>query len=1028
MMHYLLLAIAVWSELSFAQMTFPALPGNNPWDNRPNDPDYKDQWQLFSHLPVDHKNPNVTQFDKDNGSGMGVDLSWQLHTGNSRMRIAVLDSGIRWFEKDLRNRIYLNAGELPFPEGFNTHDVNNDGRFNIEDYISDSRVADHNQNGFLDVEDIILSFSDNLDQDGNGYTDDISGWDFVENDNNPGDRINYGHGTNEGLHTAAEINNGIGSAGICGDCTLMFVRSGDTFIVDSNSFAASVIYATDAGAEIIQNALGGLNNNHFIRYAVNYAYDRDVVVIGTAADETSYHSNQPSITDPIIYPNAVRYDNYLPQDATTFANFNNCSNYGPRLDVTVAALSCSSEATANLGGILGLIKSYSSTLNKVLTAGELISLTKSSATDINFGSNLGNPSRHSTFKGWDSITGFGRVNAWNMMMSLRNKKIPPELRITSPNWFEIYRGSANKSISLKIKIGQPRKGKYKAVVAITRGVDTAESNFIELVTMEDISNGFEGEVAQVSVNDLMKLPANLLDHARYKNAFTFEIKITDEDGMTTAARRTIYAFEDEYLHQNFPWKMRGSGESSGLFTDLDGDGKEEYVTADGSGQIYAFSSVKKLLPGFPAKLPRSRFALKGVDVSPAIVGPIASGDIDADGSPEIVVTSFEGDVVAFDSLGAYKPGFPIRLRPISLEDADASQRLLPGILAAPTLADLTGDGHLEIIVTTLDGHLYIFDSNGDSLSGFPFRVEIGGKRAKIVSSPAVSDMNDDGYLDIIFGSGHRGPLSGNLFVIDGKSIGGQVAYLNGFPTRIPMVRDSILPTIGVGLSMSPAVGDIDADGKKEILVHGVMGKMYAVDETGKIERFFSAKTSATTQVNDSYMLTGLGHPALGVLEPNTPFLNPVGVGVGKKILTSLILGGVRYPYQHMMTAWSVEKQEMLSGFPIATDDIMIFISPTLIDLNGDGTDELLYAGGGNYAHAFKSNGEEFDGFPHFTGGWSISSMNSGDFDGDGLLDIGTTTREGYVFIWKTSARTQRSAESWPTYQGNNQRTGEYKKR
>ena len=114
--------------------------------------------------------------------GFSLDLAWQLSTGRRDVIIAVLDSGIRWNYEDLRLKFHINAGELPPPEGSTVHDANGDGRFDVDDYAGDSRVGDGNGNGLLDPEDLILAFSDCKDDDGNGYPDDISGYDFFGGD------------------------------------------------------------------------------------------------------------------------------------------------------------------------------------------------------------------------------------------------------------------------------------------------------------------------------------------------------------------------------------------------------------------------------------------------------------------------------------------------------------------------------------------------------------------------------------------------------------------------------------------------------------------------------------------------------------------------------------------------------------------------------------------------------------------------------------------------------------------------------
>ena len=97
--------------------------------------------------------------------------------------------------------------------------------------------GDRNNNGVLDAGDLILNFSDGVDDDDNGYVDDISGWDFMKDDNDPYDDTRYGHGTDEARDSVSRADNGIGSAGGCSDCRFIAMRVGDSFITDVNDFA-----------------------------------------------------------------------------------------------------------------------------------------------------------------------------------------------------------------------------------------------------------------------------------------------------------------------------------------------------------------------------------------------------------------------------------------------------------------------------------------------------------------------------------------------------------------------------------------------------------------------------------------------------------------------------------------------------------------------------------------------------------------------------------------------------------------------
>ena len=117
------------------------------------------------------------------------------------------------------------------------------------------------------------TYNNGVDDDHNGYVDDISGWDFLYGDNDPLDTVDYGHGTGEAEDsTAAE--NGTGDVGICPQCQFIPVRVGDSFIADGGRFAAGVLFALDTGAEVIQEALGAINNPRQAQQAIDAAYRR----------------------------------------------------------------------------------------------------------------------------------------------------------------------------------------------------------------------------------------------------------------------------------------------------------------------------------------------------------------------------------------------------------------------------------------------------------------------------------------------------------------------------------------------------------------------------------------------------------------------------------------------------------------------------------------------------------------------------------------------------------------------------------
>jgi hypothetical protein len=1003
---------------SSAQSNFPGPLGSDPWEHRPNDPGYSDMWQLFSHIPKDHRG-DVNVSEQRWGSGMHVDRAWQLHTGTPQMVVAILDSGINWDNNDLLERHFLNIKELPLPEGSQTYDKNGDGRVSISDYRGDSRVYDANNNGASDAGDLIKIFSNGIDEDFNGYTDDIGGWDFHEHDNDPSDRTKFGHGTGEARDSVAAINNGISGAGVCGNCTFIALRLNDSFIVDSNAFAQAVIYAVDIGAGLVQQALGGVNHSELTKEAVNYAYDRNVVIIGSAADENSFHHNYPSTLDPVVYTNAIRYDTREFKDATTFLNFNNCSNYGARVDVATSGRSCSSEATGNLSGISALALSYGKSIGKNLTAGQLISLIKTSANDINFGPQGPDSERHSTFEGWDTITGYGRTNAYTMLQRIKDNQIPPEARILAPEWFAFERYDQNANI----KITALARDVRDVTIDIYRGVETAlqakvSSNKITATVTGNKRNEYS---AVISHRTLASLTVHPEEPERYHDAYTAVLTTTGLNGIKAEARRTFFVHQDPALSQGFPQVLRGSGESSGLFVDLDQDGKDEYVTGDGSGYLHAFKMGGSELAGFPVAMPRSTYQGPTAVNFASIFAPIASGDIDNDGRADIVVATLEGQVIAVDHDGQIKPGFPVRTSAPNWNVVNKAEPLALGSMASPVIADLTGDGPSEIIVPSMDGKLYVFNANGTNTNGFPMKILAENKMARLMSSPAIYDIDQDGIKDFILGSNHTADATGYLFAISGLGTRVKAPFINGFPARVPLIKDAVLPTVGTGIPTSPAITDFDGDGVPEILIHAFVGKPYLFGMDGRIKKSLSIRVSDQHETNDEFVLAAFGHPApIDILGRGYP--QPTTVGVGQRMLVSLLLGGKRLDYNHMMGAWDAISGEMISGYPKSHDDMILAGSAVAIDTNNNGRMEMAVGSGGYYLRIKGADGVDKK---HFTGGWIFGAPALGDIDGDGFVDIAATTREGNLFVWRTTARKSPTvpSQTWSTFKGNNQRTG-----
>ncbi|MBS3058386.1 MAG: S8 family serine peptidase, partial [Candidatus Diapherotrites archaeon] len=149
-----------------------------------------------------------------------------------------------------------------------------------------------------------------------------TGYDFVNNDNNPLD--DYGHGTHVAGIAAAETDNGKGIAGVCPNCKIMPVKVGGASSPTAANIASGLVYAADNGARVANMSFGSSSPSTTLETALNYAYSRNVVLVAAAGNLN--HNGK-------LYPAA--YSNVIAVSATSRNDSKSSySSFGDWVDVS----------------------------------------------------------------------------------------------------------------------------------------------------------------------------------------------------------------------------------------------------------------------------------------------------------------------------------------------------------------------------------------------------------------------------------------------------------------------------------------------------------------------------------------------------------------------------------------------------------------------------------------------------------------------------------------------------------------------
>jgi subtilisin family serine protease/fibronectin type 3 domain-containing protein/methionine-rich copper-binding protein CopC len=282
----------------------------------PNDPQFASQWALN----------NVGQTGGKLDADIDAPEAWNVTSGSGNAIVAVIDTGVDYTHPDLAANMWVNTAEVNGRPG--------------------------------------------RDDDGNGYVDDVYGYDFINHDGNPMD--DNDHGTHVAGTIGAAGNNGVGVAGINWRVKIMALKFLDSSGSGSTSDAIEALnYAVANGATISNNSWGGDPYSQALYDAIRNARDAGHIFVTAAGNGNVFGIGQNNDAAP-FYPASYDLDNVVAVAATDHNdNLAGFSNYGaasvdlaaPGVDIlsttpnnTYSTFSGTSMATPHVAGAIAMVR------------------------------------------------------------------------------------------------------------------------------------------------------------------------------------------------------------------------------------------------------------------------------------------------------------------------------------------------------------------------------------------------------------------------------------------------------------------------------------------------------------------------------------------------------------------------------------------------------------------------------------------------------------------------------------------------
>jgi subtilisin family serine protease len=610
----------------------------------PNDSYFSIQWPLEN---VGQMYPESGRYNHPPGkydADIDAPEAWDIFTGSAEVVVAVIDTGVDYAHRDIDGNMWINEAELNGTSG--------------------------------------------VDDDYNGYVDDIYGYDFFNRDGDPMD--DRGHGTHCAGIIAAETDNEQDIAGVCWQTRIMAVKFLGSGGSGSTSDAVkSFYYAVANGADICSNSWGGGSYSETLEEALDYAASQGVILVASAGNDYSNYPKYPANYGPMIAVAATDSNDNKP----AFSNYGSWvdlaapgvdvlslraslagSSFGTPYDDYTVILSGTSMACPHVAGACVLLVGA----NPTLTRDDVYDLLMTTGDPIASGICLSD----------------SRLNIWNMM----KEAVLPQGRVQFTQ--DAY--SCADEISVILADGDLAGRGSHSVNIITSAGDAEVLSLTErssgigiydgvIVTESGAANGGDG-IVQVTHGQTITVTYNDANDGTGNTAVSIDTAVADCVGpvISNVATGQIGAFwarisiETDELSRvlvnygrNCNNLRSGTGEDPALslshdvylynlksettyrFEIIATDEFGNETTSDNDGQCYSFTTVAEA-PGLhvPIEYPTIQAAINAAEPGETVM--VADGiyqgqgnrDLDFGGKPITVQSEFGPEFCVIDCQGS----------------------------------------------------------------------------------------------------------------------------------------------------------------------------------------------------------------------------------------------------------------------------------------------------------------------------------------------------------------------------------------